>query len=220
MSQFNQYNNTADFYTKIRPSFVDDRIDFQFDDKNNFNEPAVVKNENIDYQFKKEYIQIFSADRDLNFYPNPADFVLPFPTQFKDIVSIEISGGNVPNITPINDHAFLYLDIPTKNLNHIYTTSGAKYFGVLALHTGNAAGFLCTDKSSTNLMKRTFVPPLTELRDIRITLRKPDHTVVILGNETEGNPIDLSIQTSFVFQLLVRERKRVGIDQDYRMVDL
>lgn len=213
MSHFlQQKNNNANYYTKIQPSFIDDRIAFQFNDV----DPPT---ENIEYQTRKEYIQIFSADRDLQFYPNPADFVIPFPTQFKDIISIEISGGNIPDISPINDHSFLYLDIPTKNLNHIYTSSGAKYFGVLALLPGSN-GFLCTDKSCTNLMKRTFIPPLAELRELKITLRNPDHSIVVLGNETVGNPVDLSIQTSFVFQLQIKERKRVGIVQDYRNVDL
>lgn len=209
---------STEFYTKIRPRFVDESINNldNFAEYNSISNPAAAKPNDIEYEYEKTFLQVFSADRDLSFFPNPADFSVRLPTSIKDIVKIEISSGNFPSMSPINNHAFIYLDIPTANINHIYTTSGQKYFAILALHPGNASGFLSSDKSASNHMKKVFKPPLSHLNELRLTLREPDGSVVVLGNET--GDIDYSIQTSYVFQIETRTRKSDALYSDFRNV--
>ena len=163
------------------------------------------------YYSKKRFFQVYSAHRDLTRYPDPARFTIKLPSKYINVESIEISSGNIP-IAPITENdAFVYLDIP--QLNHIATSDGNSYFGILALHQTNSTIFYSTDKSSTNIMPKVFTEPAT-ISEISITLRQPDGSIILLGNETVCEP---NLQCSFIFQIKTRERNNKLFAQDSRI---
>jgi hypothetical protein len=216
--------------TKLRPTYVENFLrneyDFQPNSldyntyRNNLTDPVNLgRNEKIEYDYQREFFQICSRDRDRTQYPSPTDFAITLPEPQFDIVTLELAAGTIPNRAPLDTDAYTYLDI--QSLNYINTTSGGRYFGILALHAGNTGGFFNLDKSSTNQMPLTFQPIKTKLNQLHITLRRPNGDIVNIGNDSTNpsTPVIDSIQTTFTFQIKKRLRKREGLDLDFRNVD-
>ena len=213
-----QCNSVPNRYTKVRPSFKDDSIgllDYETF-SNNITDPKLLSKEKIEYESIRQYCHIASKDRDRSLYPSPSDFKIDLPECFCDVYRISIAGGTLPNLDGIDADPYVYLDVP--ELNHIHSTSRDKYFGILSLHSGNTASFFNLDKSSTNLMPHIFTPVKRELRQIHIKLFHPNGTPVDFGTQTELDALDYSKQTTFVFEIVERRKKRVGLDSDHRNV--
>jgi len=210
----NSYNTV---YTKVQPSFMDDSVNFDNMNystyNNNISNPPT-KDTNVEYEYEKTFIFITSEDRDRSLYPSPANFKIDLPECLCNVKSVSIAGGTLPNLDGISADPFLYLDIP--ELNHITTTSNDKYFGILSLHTGNTVNFFNLDKSSTNVMAHTFTPVKQTVKSIHVRLYHPNHTSVNFGTQSELDALDYTKQTTFVFQVITRKKKRLNLESDYR----
>jgi hypothetical protein len=211
-------NSFSSRYTKVRPSFKDDSINLLDHEtfSNNITDPRTLSKEVIEYEEIRRYCHVASKDRDRSLYPSPANFKIELPECFCDVYRISIAGGTLPNLDNIDADPFVYLDVP--ELNHIQTTSMDKYFGVLSLHSGNTSSFFNLDKSSTNLMPLIFNPIRRELHQLHIKLFHPNGTAVNFGTQTELDVLDFTKQATFVFEIVERRKKRVGLDSDHRNV--
>jgi hypothetical protein len=208
--------NTQNFNTKVRPSFANEQFNrLDYDNfTNSFTRPRELSKEIIEYEYIPHYIFINSGDRDRSKFPSPSNFKIDLPDYLCDVTSVSIAGGTIPNLDSINSAPFLYLDVP--ELNHIKTTSRDSYFGILSLHAGNTSTFFNLDKSSTNVMPHVLTPIKQRLDSLHIKILHPTNVQINLGTQSEVQTLDYTTQTSFVFQVITRRKKRQGLDEDYR----
>ena len=170
------------------------------------NIPGNIPDNIHEYQIHRHFVFVSSSLRDRDKYPMTTDFKIDLPKEYRDVISVELTAGNLPNLDSISDDAFLFLDV--KDLNHIDTCENTDYFGILTLHKANSNNFFTLDKSSTNAMPITFRPPKQKLSNVYIKLFHPDKTPVDFGSEASNVSINQLIQTSFVFEIKTRILKR------------
>jgi hypothetical protein len=170
----------------------------------------------LTYEYEKRYLFVTSAMRDRTQYPDPAYFKVQFPETYRDIYSIELSAGTLPNAGNISGDGYLLLDIP--ELNHIEGVDGSKYFGILGLQTHPNRSFFNLDKANTNDMPVIFKPIKARLDGITIMLRHPDGSLVTFGSENPAAPANFANQMQLTFEIRLRVKRRIGIDRDFRTV--
>lgn len=189
--------------------------------RNNITDPEPYQDpSDLLYETERHYLFVSSSMRDRSQYPDPAYFKLELPEPFRDIVSIELSSGVLPNQGNIANDGYLLLDIP--ELNHIRGADGSRYFGILGLqyHPSPTKEYFNLDKSNTNDMPIVFKPVKRRLDALTIILRHPDGSMVTFGTEDPNAPANLSLQTQLTFEVRVRVRKRTGIDRDERALPI
>jgi hypothetical protein len=176
------------------------------------NDPTNLPNvEKLEYELENNYIKVSSADRDRSVFPGTAKFKVRLPYEYKDIYSISLSAGVLPNLDNISTEAYTYLKI--QGLDHIKLSDGDDVFGVMILHTANTNNFYNIDKSSTNMMPRRFIEPKQRLSEISIELLHPNKTPINFGTEGTSGSVNQTIQTSFTFEIkTIRKLKTFNND--------
>ncbi len=208
-------------FTKVRPTYYDNqrydpRMLEHMTYKNNISDPVIFQTDppEVQYDIERKYIVIASQFRDRSQYPNPAHFRIQFPEPFRDVVSIELSGGVLPNKGNISGDGYILLDIP--ELNHIQGADGNKYFGILGIQYHQNRDYYNLDKANTHDMPVVFKPVKSRFESMTIMLRHPDGSLVQFGSENPDTPADFTIQAQFTFEIRTRVRRRTGIDRDSR----
>lgn len=207
-------------YTKIRPRYYesspayDPRQMEYMTYRNQISDPVGQTDPDIQYDHERKFLFVSSFNRDRAQYPDPAHFKVRFPGPYRDIVSIELAAGVLPNQGDIHQDGYVLLDIP--ELNHIQCVDGSSMFGILGLQYHPNSGFFNLDKSNTTAMPATFSPPKARLDSISITMRHPDGSQVLFGNEAVDTPADLALQTSLTFEIRTRVKRRQGMERDAR----
>jgi hypothetical protein len=208
-------------HTKIRPRPVeipnyDPRMMDYMTYRNNITDPVVQSDPEMAFETERNYLFISSSMRDRSQYPDPSNFKIELSEPLRDIVSIELSSGVLPNKGNIAGDGYLLLDVP--ELNHIKGADGSKYFGILGLqhHPSPNREYFNLDKSNTNDMPVVFRPIRKRLDSLTLILRHPDGSMVQFGDENAASPADLLLQTQFTFEIRTKVRKRVGLDRDER----
>lgn len=219
-------------YTKVRPQnrirseeSYDPRLLEHMTYKNQISDPVSSQlplyrnpplNQDVDtlYDIERNFVFVSSVNRDRTKYPDPAYFKIDFPESYRDVVSVELSGGTLPNKANILTDGYVLLDIP--DFNHISTGNGEKIFGILNFYHHPNPDFVNIDKQSTNDMPVVFKALKARLDSITILLRHPDGTQLFLGDENPANPANFTLQTSFIFEIHTRVKKRQGLSRDIR----
>lgn len=212
-------------YTKIKPRPVeipnyDPRMMDYMTYRNNVTDPVPAMDPEFQFETERIYLFISSSMRNRSQYPDPSHFKIELSEPLRDIVSIELSSGVLPNQGNISGDGYLLLDIP--ELNHIRGADGSRYFGILGLqnHPSPTKSYFNLDKSNTNDMPIVFKPVKKRLDSLTLTLRHPDGSMVSFGDESPDSPANLTIQTQFTFEVRTRGRKRLGIDRDERALPI
>jgi len=205
--------------TKIRPRALeipnyDPRLMEHMTYRNQITDPVPQTDPEVAWETERHFLYINSSMRDRDQYPDSANFRIKLMEPFRDVVSIELSSGVLPNQGNIGGDGYLLLDIP--ELNHIIGADGSRFFGILGLIRHPSNTYFNLDKSNTNDMPVTFKPLKSRLDSLTIILRHPDGTAVSFGNETADAPADLTLQSQFTFEIRTKTRKRTGIDRDPR----
>lgn len=210
--------------TKIRPKPVsipnyDPRAMEYMTYRNNITDPVPqTDTPEVAYDIERHFLYINSAMRDRNQYPDSAYFRIKLMEPFRDVVSIELSSGVLPNQGNIGGDGYLLLDIP--ELNHIIGADGSRYFGILGLIRHPSNTYFNLDKSNTNDMPVVFRPPKSRLDSLTVILRHPDGTSISFGNESPDVAADLTLQSQFTFEIRTRIPKRTGIDRNPRAMPI
>ena len=207
-------------YTKIRPTYhanmqsYDPRLMEHMTYRNQISDPVPQHDPEIAYDYDRSFIFISSSSRDRTRYPDPAHFKINIPT-CRDVVSVELAAGVLPNQGGIHGDGYVLLEIP--DLNHISNTSGNDFFGILGLVYHPNAGYFNVDKSNVATMACTFRPtPKARLDSIEIIMRHPDGTQVLFGDEDPLAPANLANQLGFTFEIRTRVKRVAGIERDVR----
>lgn len=186
--------------------------------RNNISEPILyTEPPELQYELERKYLWVSSTTRDRTLYPNSANFKVNFPA-YRDVLSIELSGGILPSQGNIVDDGYILLDIP--ELNHIDTPDGQKYFGILGLQHHPNRTFYNLDKSNTANQTLVFKPLKKNITSLTIILRHPDGSIVSMGDEAPNSAANHAIQTSFTFEIRCRVPRRIGIDKNDRYIPI
>jgi hypothetical protein len=206
-------------YTKVRPSYngalvYDPRLMEHMTYRNQISDPVPQQDPEIQYDYDRKFVFVSSASRDREQYPDPAYFKVQLPETYRDVVSVELCAGVLPNRGGIHSDGYILLDV--QELNHISNVDGTSCFGILGLQYHPNNGFFNIEKGNTSAMPVQFKPPKGRLDTLTIAMRHPDGSRVLFGDEDPGNPADLSYQTALTFEVRTRIRRRTGIDRDPR----
>lgn len=209
--------------TKVRPTFLfqEDRYDPKVLDnmtyRNNISDPGSWQTDpEIMYELERRFYHVSSISRDRNLYPDAASFRISFPEPVREILSIELAGGVLPNAGNISSDGYLLLDIP--ELNHVHSSDGNRYFAILGLQHHPSNMFYNLDKSNLSGMPVTFKPVKARLDSLTVNLRHPDGSLVAFGAEDPTQPFNFAVQTSLLFDVRIRAKRRQNIDRDYRAI--
>lgn len=182
--------------------------------RNDVSDPIKFPEPESVFELERHFVHVTSADRDRSRFPDAGSFRVTFPEPYRDVLSVALLKGVVPNAAIQND-PYVLLDVP--EFNHISSTGGGKYFAVLGfLHHIVGTTYYNVDVSSTNMTPLTFKPPRSRLDGFTLTLRHPDRTQVTFGDEDPLAPIDFSQQVQFTFEIRTKVRKRPNLERDWR----
>lgn len=161
------------------------------------------------YIRRKHYVLINSKDRDTDAYPQPESYTIDLPTTFKNIESVRLVSGTVPDVNNVRDEPFLILDV--KEFNETYSK----------FHT--SSGNICIfdiirfseHRTSTKFnyiqpgLNNFYKPVLAKLRRLTIKIRDQNGSLFSFGDDTI---FDLLRQNSFIFELteLVHNVYQIG----------
>ena len=184
--------------------FFNNRINPQ---QNNNSYPQRTKKDN--YIRRKHYILVNSKDRDTDAYPQPESYTVDLPTTFKNIESVRLVSGTIPDVNNVRDEPFLLLDV--SQLNETYS----KFYST----SGNLCAFdiirFSDNRTSTKFnyiqpgLNNFYKPVLAKLRRLTIKIRDQNGALFSFGDDTV---FDTLRQNSFVFELteLVHNAYQIG----------
>ena len=167
------------------------------------------KNLKDNYIRRKHYILVNSKDRDTDAYPQPQDYVVDLPTTFKNIESVRLVSGTIPDINNVRDEPFLLLDIKEFNdtYSKFHSTSGnINVFDILRFSDNvTSTKFNYIQPGLNNFYK----PVLAKLRRMTIRIRDQNGALFSFGDDTTFSALR---QNHFVFELteLVHNAYQIG----------
>ncbi len=170
-----------------------------------------------EYYVERHYLFVNSLDRDISLYPKSTEFKIQLPIEYREVSSIELVAGTIPNLDNVNTDPYLLLDVSTEStkLNHIKSTNSQDYFSALALHKGHSDNFYNLDRSSAVIMPHRFNSPKQRLNTLDIKLYHANGTSLSFG--TAGSLVKTD-QTSFTFEIKINMIKRKMFDTNFRGV--
>lgn len=150
------------------------------------------------YIRRKHYVLLNSKDRDTDAYPQPESYTIDLPTTFKNIESVRLVSGTIPDVNNVRDEPFLLLDIKEFNdtYSKFHTTSGnISVFDIIRFSDHNTSTkFNYIQPGLNNFYK----PVLAKLRRLSIKIRDQSGALFSFGDDTS---FSLTRQNSFVLEL-------------------
>lgn len=202
---------TKVYNPRIQTSDYEDRQLEHYTYRNSITDPAPQPFQTaVPTQFEDDYIylHISSSSRNRTNFPNPAKFTFTPLQPIRNVKSVKVVQGTVPNIAAINTLPYVLLDIG--NFNYLYDAqAGFDVASVLQFKSNPSAGYLTIDTDSSKT-KWNDAKSRHEVKEIPLTLRAPDGSVVSLGSEAPLDPIDPSIQWSILLEFTVTAPKRLA----------
>ena len=183
--------------------------------RNQLTDPINSTDPKVNFEVQRNFFLVSSAMRDKTLYPDPASFKITLPTVYRDIVSMELYGGVLPNLNGIALDAYLLLDMGSE-LNHILGADNNQWFAILGLNRHTNSLFMNLDKTNTDDVPIVFKPPKDKLTHFELKLKHPDGSAVSFGTESSGTPSNMDIQVTYLFEIKTKVPQRIGLDRNIR----
>lgn len=180
----------------------------------NFNEKfSITEEQNIEYEEKIFYVSVSSKNRTLSANPYVNNYVVHFPTEFKNIYSIELIQAIIPAKNSVEAEPYLLLDID--EIEDVMISSDlhmSKSFAVLQLSPPvTLGGFIQIDKRIHENTILHFTTPKASLSKMTISIKDCDGNLFDFG--VNSNTLNKSMQNTFVFKIVVGQKKRAQLNQ-------
>lgn len=164
---------------------------------------------NIKYDLYDYYIVVRSEDRNLSNYPNPQSYRINLETSIKNIHSIELIEGYIPDQNNVVQEPYLLLDIPELR-DHPMTCiskSISNSFSILQMSPPVTPGyFIWFDKRTHENTIKYYRNPKAQLDHLTINLLDHNGNHFNFGNDTLNSPPNKSLQNMFLFKITVKEK--------------
>lgn len=184
-------------------------------DKNNYIENftnktplSVTQEPSIQYTTRDEYLVISSVDRDMINYPNPNHYTTTLPYELKNIKSIEIINGVIPDKNNVLQEPYLLLKID--ELENVMVSPNkviSDSFAILHLASAVKSGyFLNVDKKTFEHVVLNYITPKAGLSKLTITIT--DYNGVPFDFGTDDPTPNKLLQNMFVLKVVILEKSR------------
>lgn len=207
--QYDRYNKSN--YVEFNDNQFD-RNDLKKNFLNEKNPLSLIQEPSIEYSTRDEYIVISSADRDINNYPNPNHYTITLPSELKNIQSIEIINGVIPDKNNVLQEPYLLLKID--ELENVMISSNkaiSDSFAILHLQPSfKSVYFLNVDKKTFEHVVLNYITPKASLSKLTVTITDANGTPFDFGNDS-GGP-NKSLQNMFVLKAVVLVKNRNSLN--------
>ena len=199
-------------------SEYNDRIyeknDFEKVYSSNFNQKFSISGEpNIEYEEKVHYLTVSSKNRNITFDPLVNNYIVHFPTEFKNIYSIELIQAIIPAKNNVEIEPYLLLDI--EEIQDVMISSDSnisKSFAILLLAPPTTSGgFIQIDNRIHENTVLNFTTPKASLSKMSITIKDSDGNLFDFG--VNSNTLNKNMQNTFIFKIITGEKKRAQLNQ-------
>jgi hypothetical protein len=174
------------------------------------NSPFSVSQEpDIEYERKTHHIFVTSKNRNTNLHPNISSYSVEFPQEFKNIHSIELIQGIIPNVNNVTQEPYLLLkleEIKDVVVSNDPDISESFAFLTMASPCTSDGYFIALDKKIHENTPKVYNTPKASLQKLTISVTKHDGTLFNFG--TDSSPPNKSLQHTFVFKIVTLEKKR------------
>jgi hypothetical protein len=166
----------------------------------------------IEYEEVEYFLTISSKDRDSTLYPNVNHYNVSFPKEFKNITSIELIQGIIPDKNNITHEPYLLLRIEElEDVMVSFNRQISDSFAMLQLAPAVSNGrFINLDKRIYENTVKFFKTPKASLTKMTVTITDSDGIPFDFGTDVIGSP-QKSLQNTFIFRLVCLEKKRTQI---------
>lgn len=174
---------------------------------------STVQEPEIEYEEVEYYLTVSSKERDTEMYPNPNNYAITFPREFKNIYSIELIQAIIP---AQNDPQFEpYLLLHIEELEDVMVSTNryiSDAFAILQMNSPvSAGGFINVDKRiHENTIKYYRIPRAT-LSKMTVRITDWEGTPFDFGTDAPDPPIK-TYQNLFVFRIVCLEKKRTELN--------
>lgn len=209
--QYDRYNGNYKYESFNKNSFDTNLIDTDTSKKI----PLSLSHEpNIKYSKRIDYIVITSKDRDLQNYPTPSKYVINLPREFKNITTIEIVAGIIPDKNNVLQEPYLLLKID--ELDEIITSNDTvmcNSFAILHLAKPVYPGaFIQVDKKTFEHVVLRYHTPKASLSKLTISVTDLYGTPFNFGTDSTTTPLK-ELQNMFVLRITTLEKDRDLLSQ-------
>jgi hypothetical protein len=207
--QYDRYNGNTN-YRAFNQYDMETRKYNTLNNNNNNQLGLSVKNESdIEYSKRIEYITVSSRDRDISNYPSPSHYSVKLPFELRNIYSIEILNGIIPDKNNVTREPYLLLKVEELNY-HIMSSNDKNMtdsFAILHMAPPITPGyFLNVDKKTFEHTVLRFETPKANLSKLTISITDCDGNLFNFGDDS-GGP-NKSLQNTFIFRVVVLEKNR------------
>ena len=163
----------------------------------------------IEYEEKVHYLSISSKDRDLTAYPDVNHYSIQFPNEFRNIYSIELIQGIIPDKNNVQDEPYLLLKIDEIQDTMVSNDKNiADSFAILQLAPPTKANtFIQIDRRIHEYTIKYYQTPKAYLSKMTITILGSDGIPFDFGTDTPSPP-NKQHQNTFIFKIVTLEKKR------------
>ena len=189
--------------------------DRDFFDTNNYNnnlknaQQLSISNEpDIQYKLREEYIVISSVDRNITNYPSPSKYTITLPYELKNINSIELVNGVIPDQNNVLQEPYLLLKIDElENVMVSTNKSASDSFAILHLARPITSGyFINVDKKTFERVILNYVTPKATLSKLTISITDSNGNLFNFGDDSEGP--NKALQNMFILKATILEKSR------------
>lgn len=166
-----------------------------------------VVEQDIEYELHEMYLTVSSRDRDVAQYPKSNTYTLQFPIEFKNVYSIELIQGIIPDQNSVTNEPYLLLKIAElEDLMVSNDRNISDAFAILQLSKPTATGtFIQIDKRIHENVIKYYKTPKATLSKMTISITDVDGIPFDFGGDST---LTKAYQNTFVFKIVCMEKKR------------
>lgn len=170
---------------------------------------SVTQEPDIEYEQKTHFIFVTSKNRNTTLYPSISSYAVEFPQELKNIRSIELIQGIIPNVNNVTQEPYLLLKL--EEIKDVVISNDpdiAESFAFLTMASPCTSDgyFIALDKKIHENTPKKYDTPKASLQKLTISITKHDGTLFNFGSDS--SPPNKSLQHTFVFKIITLEKKR------------
>jgi hypothetical protein len=181
-------------------------------DKNFNQQLSITAEPDIQYERNIHYLTISSRDRDQTMYPDVNKYAIQFPNELKNVESIELIQGIIPDTGNVQNEPYLLLKIDeVQDVMISNDKSISNSFAMLQLAPPTKANtFIQLDRRIHEYTVKYYQTPKAYLSKMSITITDANGTPFNFGTDTV--PFNKALQNTFVFKITTLEKKRAVLN--------
>jgi hypothetical protein len=175
---------------------------------------SVSQEPDIEYTKRITYITVSSRDRDITNYPSPSHYSVKLPYELRNIHSIDLINGIIPDQNNVKLEPYLLLKIDELIYENLISndTNISNAFAILNMSPPITSGyFINVDKKTFEHTVLRFETPKASLSKLTINVTDCNGNLFNFGDDS-GGP-HKALQNTFIFRVVVLEKNTSALKQ-------